>query len=451
MSEYNVKDESIVSMVIACFNKEKYIGELIESILNQSYKKLQIIFVDDGSTDRTSKIIDSYENKIVSEGMLFEFIKQKNTGVAVAVSNGLAKICGDYVCMPDADDVLESNYVKEMIMCLENHPSADWCVCDSNRTRWTKNIAEYTDDIHYTTYFKCLLERYILMCNQGMVWQLMIRADYLRKTKVRECLSILGWSTTHEAPVWIPLINGQGKGIYFPKRLYFFRDSFGSLSNPGDAEKVLRYSRMYREAIISSLKFCAIEDQRLMLLAYFREYMEILVHAPVLKEYVSIMLSDKLQRSGFINRHLEADRLINEGDTPCYHFCVWLWRTFIPQFNRCSLVSRKNDIVAYGVLGKRAARMLPIINASSWKPTKFWDMNGADIFVQRPDFSELKEGDTVLCFPINDEIVNTVKKQIPKGVSLIYGIELSMLAESLQYLDFPIINDRGLVSLFTED
>lgn len=70
-------DELLVSIIVPCYNVSSTLSEYIDSILRQTYKKIEIIFVDDGSTDSSAEIIYSYKNKIEEQGMRFFYIFRK--------------------------------------------------------------------------------------------------------------------------------------------------------------------------------------------------------------------------------------------------------------------------------------------------------------------------------------------------------------------------------------
>lgn len=109
--------EKLVTVIIPVYNVEKYLNKCIESILEQSYKNLEIIFVDDGSTDNSGKILDEYakkDNRIV-------IIHKENGGVSSARNVGLDRAIGDYICFCDADDYLMNDYVEYLLnMVLTN-------------------------------------------------------------------------------------------------------------------------------------------------------------------------------------------------------------------------------------------------------------------------------------------------------------------------------------------
>ena len=95
--------EELISVIVPVYKVEKYIHKCVDSIINQTYKNLEIILVDDGSPDECGKICDEYaekDNRII-------VIHQKNSGQCVARNMGLKKMSGEYVAFVDSDDYLE--------------------------------------------------------------------------------------------------------------------------------------------------------------------------------------------------------------------------------------------------------------------------------------------------------------------------------------------------------
>ena len=112
----------IISGILPCYNVEKYIERCILSIINQSFKDWEAIFVDDGSTDNTGAIIDKY----VSQDERFKVIHTKNQGVSSARNEGIAIARGEYLHFIDPDDWLETDCFKTCYQELKK-TSAD-CV-----------------------------------------------------------------------------------------------------------------------------------------------------------------------------------------------------------------------------------------------------------------------------------------------------------------------------------
>jgi glycosyltransferase involved in cell wall biosynthesis len=108
----------LVSVIIPVFNTEKYLGEAIQSVLSQSYKPLEIIIVDDGSTDNTAKIVESF-------GSLVRYHYQKNSGPGAARNQGIKMANGDFFAFLDADDLWMADKMKLQWMAFEEDPRLD--------------------------------------------------------------------------------------------------------------------------------------------------------------------------------------------------------------------------------------------------------------------------------------------------------------------------------------
>jgi len=107
----------MVSVIIVVYNGEKYIEQAIKSVLNQTYDNIELIVVDDGSTDNTAQIIKKYKN--------IKYIYQKNKGQGAARNLGLANASGDYIAYLDADDLYEPNKIEEQIKILKKENDVD--------------------------------------------------------------------------------------------------------------------------------------------------------------------------------------------------------------------------------------------------------------------------------------------------------------------------------------
>lgn len=118
-------EENYVSLITPCYNGETFVARYLDSVLQQTYKNIEIIIINDGSIDDTAEIILSYEEKFKKAGMKFQYIFQENAGQAVAINKGLQVFTGKYLSWPDSDDILEKDYVKNKVMYLEKNPSVD--------------------------------------------------------------------------------------------------------------------------------------------------------------------------------------------------------------------------------------------------------------------------------------------------------------------------------------
>lgn len=101
-----------VSIIVPVYNAEKTVNRCIDSLLNQTYKDIEVIAVNDGSKDNSLKLLKQYKNKI-------KVIDQKNAGPGAARNNGLSTATGDYVTFVDSDDELELDAIENMTKCLK--------------------------------------------------------------------------------------------------------------------------------------------------------------------------------------------------------------------------------------------------------------------------------------------------------------------------------------------
>ena len=110
-----------VSIVAPCYNGESYVSRFLDSILNQTYPSIELIIVDDGSTDDSAKIIKSYESKFKSKGFELKYVIQENMGVGGTVNTGLKYITGDFFTWPNSDDVLPPDSLSIRVEFMQKH------------------------------------------------------------------------------------------------------------------------------------------------------------------------------------------------------------------------------------------------------------------------------------------------------------------------------------------
>jgi glycosyltransferase involved in cell wall biosynthesis len=105
----------LVSVIIPCYNQSKFLAEAIQSVLDQTYPNVEIIAIDDGSTDNIEEVIQAFPQ--------IAFIKQKNQGAAIARNKGIEASRGSYLVFLDADDRLLPNALELGVHYLHKNPS----------------------------------------------------------------------------------------------------------------------------------------------------------------------------------------------------------------------------------------------------------------------------------------------------------------------------------------
>jgi glycosyltransferase involved in cell wall biosynthesis len=113
---YN-SQQPLVSIVITNYNYARYLREAVDSAVNQTYTNTEVIVVDDGSTDDSRRLIESYTDKIIP-------VYKQNGGQASAFNKGFAVSKGEILCLLDADDVFLPQKVEESVQAFKNNPNA---------------------------------------------------------------------------------------------------------------------------------------------------------------------------------------------------------------------------------------------------------------------------------------------------------------------------------------
>lgn len=120
----------LVSIVTPCYNGASYIDRYFEMIMGQTYPHIELIFVDDGSTDDTFARAEAWRERLEERGISFKLLTHPNGGQASAINLGLPEVAGKYVTWPDSDDLMDSRNIELKVEYLEAHPEKGLVVCD---------------------------------------------------------------------------------------------------------------------------------------------------------------------------------------------------------------------------------------------------------------------------------------------------------------------------------
>ena len=170
--------EPLLSIIVPIYNVEQYIDKCIQSILNQTYQNLEIILVDDGATDRSGSIADSYAAK----DKRVKVFHKENGGLSDARNYGLDHVTGDYILFVDSDDFIE-NTMCERLLTVANSSNADMVSCNYYIYRGDDDISIHTmsvqDDTRTFTGMDML--RYYLLKTEpfdlNVVWNKLFKSE----------------------------------------------------------------------------------------------------------------------------------------------------------------------------------------------------------------------------------------------------------------------------------
>jgi glycosyltransferase involved in cell wall biosynthesis len=117
-------EQTKVSIIVPVFNAEKFLDDCIKSVLAQTFTDYELILVDDGSTDSSLAICQSYAN----QNSQIKVVHQENGGLSVARNSGIEVASGDYLTFLDSDDMLDPYFLERMMAVVDRY-NADWVQC----------------------------------------------------------------------------------------------------------------------------------------------------------------------------------------------------------------------------------------------------------------------------------------------------------------------------------
>lgn len=113
----------LITVIIPTYNSAQYLTAAVESVLQQTFKDLEILIIDDGSKDNTSELVKSFGDKV-------RYIYQENAGVSIARNNGIKESKGKYVAFLDADDTWLPTKLEKQVKALKDNPDYKFCFSD---------------------------------------------------------------------------------------------------------------------------------------------------------------------------------------------------------------------------------------------------------------------------------------------------------------------------------
>lgn len=284
-------EKKLISIIVPIYNVEKYLSACIESLLNQTYRNTEIILVNDGSTDKSEEIIETYKQKdsrIIS-------IKKENGGLSDARNVGLDNAKGEYIVFVDSDDYIHTEMISKL---YNNIGESDISVCGiglvDEQGHWISKMCEDSED------FMCSGEdAALLLYEKGR--------NYYKGCSVE---MVVAWNKLYKREVWkeirfpfgkihedvfttYKIFNNSSSIRYCSEPLYYYRQRGNSIKKQQFGQKNIDYL----DALLQQTSFYEENGQ----LVHFRAAAKVLLSSIQSTYYRMInsdgeRLSDKFQR-----------------------------------------------------------------------------------------------------------------------------------------------------------
>ena len=220
--------KTAISIIIPIYNVEKYLRECLNSVVNQTFKNIEIICVNDGSLDNSSTILEEF----VQKDSRIKVINKENGGYASAINTGLDIAQGEFIQIVESDDYCSATMCANMYNKIANTDAdlvtSDFYFLNKNKTKVCKYLNFKDQDIEF---FNLTSLPYII-AKQAFPWKSLYRKSFLDKNNIR---MLQDGNGAYEDQPWNAMVLSYAKKIlYVNKPLYYYRlDANGSSTNNG--------------------------------------------------------------------------------------------------------------------------------------------------------------------------------------------------------------------------
>lgn len=319
----------LVSVITPCYNGEKFIHNYFESILKQTYSNIELIFVDDGSTDKTKEIALSYSQQLENKGIDFAYIYQEHSGQARAINKGLQRISGKYLIWPDSDDVISPDSIQKRVAFLEKNTEYQFVrsngdYFDYQSKKIISRISNSENRFHPDIFEDLILENTFCSCGCYMV----------KVEKLKEIYPDLTIYESQAGQNWQLLIPFSGRFFcgYIDEDLYHIavREESHSRQNRTLEQQIQRYMEL-KEILLEGVE----KAHR-----YEKDYISLID-----VKYQRIFLQTYIEHDDLVHASKFFNLLKNQGHLDDYIRCQFLAKFYPHRFKVCEGLRKVENIL----------------------------------------------------------------------------------------------------------
>lgn len=245
----------LISIITPCYNSEKWLGRYLDSIINQEYKKIELIIINDGSTDATNIVIDNYKEKLEKNGISLVYKYKENGGLGSAINLGLKLITGKYFCWCDSDNFYDPRYLSEKVEVLKENSKISVLRCDG----YIVNDGDVLKPIRLMSKGNKEKHKANLFLNALLVKNFHFGCAMLKTESFDKVVKDRDIYESREGQNWqimLPMLYNF-KAYYIDKPLFYFVNRSDSISNiaivQADPEKIIHQQEEYFKIIENTL------------------------------------------------------------------------------------------------------------------------------------------------------------------------------------------------------
>lgn len=229
-------EKDLISIIIPIFNVEKYLQRCLDSVIGQTYERLEIILINDGSTDNCEKIMKDY----AKNDLRIKCIMKSNGGLSSARNMGIDHARGQYLCFIDSDDYVSPDFVETLYKNIKQN-DADICWCDA--------YFKFNEREELLKFDK----KSVWLFQNSAVWNKMYKRDLFLENNIHFFEGI--WYEDLE--ITPRLMTKSRKSVYVEKALYYYVQNEKSITRTFtkkvlDMTKVIKNLEIYFQSIGSN-------------------------------------------------------------------------------------------------------------------------------------------------------------------------------------------------------
>ena len=229
------KTQPLISIIVPIYNVERFLEQCLQSIADQTLENIEVICVDDGSTDNSPSIVD----KFAAKDDRFIAVHKENGGYGIGINTGLGKARGTYIGIVESDDYVDPSMFQKLYDAAQRHSfpdivkSAYWRVCNADTPDEELIPAFYYHHVKHVDRVFTLDQEAEFLFHHPSIWTAIYKRDFLESHGIRmKEVPGAGWV---DNPFLIETLAQAGSIVYIDEPLYFYREfNVGSSSNVKD-------------------------------------------------------------------------------------------------------------------------------------------------------------------------------------------------------------------------
>ena len=216
-----------ISVIIPIYNVEKYLSQCLDSVINQTFKDIEIICINDGSTDNSLQILQQYAHK----DKRIKIIDQQNQGLSIARNNGISQACCEYISFIDSDDYIHPKFLETLYEAIiQNNCDIAGCNFQKIQTKETPLFITTKIKVYNSALDVLLNKKNFIHFN---VWNKLYKKEVIQDIRFAENLYYEDWIFNTQ------VFAQSNKFAWIPSKLYGYRISNNSIMRSDFNQKKL--------------------------------------------------------------------------------------------------------------------------------------------------------------------------------------------------------------------